>query len=266
MVRKVFLLKLMFLTFLLLLSCRVPSDDGASKRPLTPKEEAAAGRLIHLGNKSFEEARYNDALDYYTSAITLFHGRDNSNLTSALYNRGLAYLKKGSYERAIIDFSSVLEINPTDGRAYYNRGNAFALANSHERAIDDYSRAIALNPGKAYLYYSRGLAYQEVQQYYERAIEDFKQAVVLNPEDKKSYCFLGITYYKMKNYREAQKYFGKALSIDPGYAEAITGRGQAYLRQGKMEKALSDYRKACDMGDDTGCIMLELLARKKPEP
>jgi tetratricopeptide (TPR) repeat protein len=261
MARKLFAVTSILLVVLLLLSCRMPWDE----KPYGPEEEATVKRLITLGNHSFEEAQYEAALRYYASAIELLQGRGESNLINAHYNRGLAYLKKGGYESAISDFTRVIQMNPKDSRAYYNRGNALALTNLHERAINDYSRAIELDPEKAYLYYSRGLTYQEERESYERAIDDFKTAITLNPEDKKSYCFLGITHYKKKDYRKAQQYFGKALSIDPAYAEAMTGRGQAYLRSGKMKNALSDFKKACDMGDEAGCTMLELLTREKPE-
>jgi len=265
MARKLFAATAILLVMLFLLSCRVPWDERASKAPFGPRDEAMVKRLINLGNHSFEKAQYEAAVNYYGDAIELLQGREGSNLINAHYNRGLAHFKKGSYESAIRDFTRVIQLNPNDGRAYYNRGNALALTNFQERAIDDYSRAIALNPEKAYLYYCRGLTYQEEKEYYDRAIDDFKKAVTINPEDKKSYCFWGITHYKKKEYREAQRCFGKALSIDPAYAEAITGRGQAYLRSGKTEKALSDFKKACDMGDDTGCTMLKLLTSKKPD-
>jgi tetratricopeptide (TPR) repeat protein len=263
MIRKLFAATSILLLLLLLLSCRVPSDEKTSKSPFGRQGEETVKRLINLGNDSFEKAQYEAAVDYYGKAIQLLQDEEDSNLINAHYNRALAYLKKGGYENAISDFTRVIQMNPNDGRAYYNRGNALALTNLHERAINDYSRAIELDPEKAYLYYSRGLTYQEKKEYYDKAIDDFKQVIKINPEDKKAYCFLGITHYKKQDYREAQKYFGEAIFIDPNYAEAIAGRGQAYLRSGKTQKALSDFKKACDMGEYTGCTMVELLSKVK---
>ncbi len=266
MTRKTVIFASILLVMLIAVSCEWPTgkkafkEDSLSRETLKEVED-----LINHGNLTFEEKEYENAAMYYTRAIEDLEGSKNSNLVTAHYNRGLAYLKEGNYDRAIDDFTVVVQLTPNDDRAYYNRGNALALKNFHERAINDYSQAIELSPEKAYLYYSRGLAYQEEEEYYDRAIDDFTTAVTLNPNDKKSYCFLGITHYKKKEYRAAQKYFGKALSIDPAYAEAVAGRGQAYLRSGKMEKALSDFKTACDMGDETGCTMLQLLTQKKAE-
>jgi len=264
MARKLFAI-ISILLVMFLLSCRLPWDKKSSKAPFGPREEATVKRLINQGNSSFERAQYEIAIDSYGSAIALLENQSASNLINAHYNRGLAYLKQGGYESAISDFTRVIELDPNDSLAYYNRGNALALTEFHKNAIDDYSRAIELSPEKASLYYSRGLTYQEDSATYDRAIDDFTKAISLNPEDKKSYCFLGITLYKKKNYRAAQKYFGKAISIDPAYAEAVTGRGQAYLRAGNMKKALEDFNDACDMGDDTGCTMLKLLTLENPE-
>ncbi|MEA3470243.1 MAG: tetratricopeptide repeat protein [Thermodesulfobacteriota bacterium] len=266
MIRKIFISASIILIMLIAVSCEWPTGGTPFTDNSLPRDKLeAVERLINHGNLAFEKKQYENAAIYYTKAIKELEGSENSNLVTAYYNRGLAYLKKGSYESAIRDFTKVVQLNPNDGRAYYNRGNALALINFYERAIADYSRAIAISPEKASLYYSRGLTYQEKREYYDRAIDDFKKAVTINPGDKKSYCFLGITHYKKKDYREAQKYFGKALSIDPNYAEAVMGRGQAYLRSGKIEQSLSDFKKACDMGEDTGCTMLELLTTKKSD-
>lgn len=262
MARKLFIIQSILFVLLIFISCEKTPETRQSSQD---KGEMVK-RLLNLGNESFEKARYDNAITCYGRAIEQLHGSEDSNLINAYYNRGLASFKKGDYERAIEDFTNVVRLNPNDDRAYYNRGNALALKKFYEQAIEDYSRAIAINPEKAYLYYSRGLTYQEKKEYYDKAIDDFQQAIKINPEDKKAYCFLGITHYKKQDYRKAQKYFGEAIFIDPNYAEAIAGRGQAYLRSGKMGKALSDFKKACDMGEDTGCTMLELLSKVKKGP
>lgn len=36
-------------------------------------------------------------------------------------------------------------------------------------------------------------------------------------------------------------------------------RGSAFLRQGNMELAISDFRKACEFGDNNGCNALKTI-------
>jgi tetratricopeptide (TPR) repeat protein len=77
----------------------------------------------------------------------------------AYYNRGVAWQKKGDYDRAITDYTKAIEINPGDALAYYNRGNAYQGKGQYERAISDYNKAIELNPKFAEAYVNLGGAY-----------------------------------------------------------------------------------------------------------
>jgi tetratricopeptide (TPR) repeat protein len=266
MIKRVCIASVVVLLSLFFASCEKPPEKkamtGAAKSNI---RTVSIQYLIKYGNLNFEKKQYKRAVSYYTKVIKVLGSSNDSNLVNAVYNRGLAYLKMGMLDRAVEDFSSVIQISPTDYRAYYNRGNVLALKNFHDRAIEDYTRAIEINSGMAELYYNRGLTYQENSTQYDRAIEDFKMALTIQPEDAKSYCFLGITYYKKHQYQTSAQYFSRAIDIDPNYAQAVTGRGQAFLRSGKTERALSDFKKACDMGEDTGCTMLELLTIKKHE-
>lgn len=217
--------------------------------------------LLNLGNRHLETGRYERAIQNYSKVSEVLMETDNPNLVTAYFNRGLAYHLNGDYDKAIEDFDRVITMNPEDDKAFYYRGNAHALQRSADKALEDYSRAIRLNPDDARLYYYRGLAYQENPATLDLAVDDFKRAIALDPSDAKTHCFLGIVYYKQQQYRTAAKYFGMAIDIDPLYGEAYTGRGQAYLRAGHMDKALEDFRRACEKGERTGCTMIEFLAK-----
>lgn len=41
--------------------------------------------------------------------------------THAFHNRGISYDKKGEYELAIRDFSTVIDIDPSNANAFFNR-------------------------------------------------------------------------------------------------------------------------------------------------
>ena len=73
------------------------------------------------------------------------------------YNKlGIAYAKKGQYDRAISNFSKALEMNPRDIRAYRNRGHAYAEKGQYDQAISDYTKALEMNPRDARAYNSLG--------------------------------------------------------------------------------------------------------------
>ena len=76
----------------------------------------------------------------------------------AYNNRGVAYYKKGDYDRAIADYNEALRLDPKDASAYNNRGSAYAGEGDHDRAIADYNEALRLDPKYVYAYYNRGSA------------------------------------------------------------------------------------------------------------
>jgi tetratricopeptide (TPR) repeat protein len=62
------------------------------------------------------------------------------------YHRGLACYTVGQYDRAIADFSRLIELNNQDYRAYAARGSAFLKKNNRENAKEDYDKALKFAP------------------------------------------------------------------------------------------------------------------------
>ena len=62
----------------------------------------------------------------------------------AHYNRGLAYARKGEYDRAIQAYNQALTLKPNLDPAYYNRGVAYARKGEYRRAESDFSKALTL--------------------------------------------------------------------------------------------------------------------------
>ena len=59
---------------------------------------------------------------------------------------GLAYAQQGEYERAIVEFSAVVQSDPTRAAAYVYRGDALRLKGEYDRALNDYTQALRLHP------------------------------------------------------------------------------------------------------------------------
>ena len=96
----------------------------------------------------------------------------NTSVAKAFDNRGVAYMRKGDYDRAIRDYDDALRLNPNSANAFYNRGLTNRLKGDYDHAIQDYNQALRLKPGDADSFYGRSLAYAHNGDYL-RAAADY---------------------------------------------------------------------------------------------
>ena len=100
------------------------------------------------------------------------------NLAVAFTNRGLAYKRKGQWDRAIADFSEAIRLKPDFAEAFNNRGNIYYGKGQFDRAIKDYDKAIHLKPEDGQIFADRGLAYEK-KGAPDQALRDFTRARAL---------------------------------------------------------------------------------------
>lgn len=84
-----------------------------------------------------------------------------ANIATAFFNRGLVYVTKGQYDRALRDYDAAIQLRPKDSRAYLNRGIAHATKGQPDRASRITIRSSACRPrGQRVLPPRRGLRRQ----------------------------------------------------------------------------------------------------------
>lgn len=110
-------------------------------RQATDEEKAEAEKLKSQGNDLMKQEKYDDAIDYYSKAITL-DGRN-----AVFYsNRAAAYSKVNEHEKSIEDCKVAIAIDPQYSKAYGRMGLAYASLNDFQSAKDCYSKALSLDP------------------------------------------------------------------------------------------------------------------------
>jgi len=162
------------------------------------------------------------------------------------FNRGVAYFDKKDYDRAVVDFTQAIRLNPNDAFAYSYRGRAYAGKRDYDRAIADCTEAIRLDQNLATAYSGRGYAYERKRNY-DRAIADLTQAIRLDQNLAVAYNSRGNAYNNdvKRDYDRAIADYTQAIKIDPNYAIAYSNRGNAYS-EGKRDydRAIADHNQA----------------------
>ncbi|MBU1343949.1 MAG: tetratricopeptide repeat protein [Proteobacteria bacterium] len=139
-----------------------------------------------------------------------------------------------------------LLLNPSDLGAVRLRGDAYSELKQNEKAVKDYS--ILINSGKAdyTLFLKRGKALHALGQY-EDALSDFDNSIVLNPKNAWGYHRKADVLSALKKYNEALNNFSVAISLLPDDPGVYTCRGRVYRNQNQNEKALEAFNKAIEM-------------------
>lgn len=159
---------------------------------------------------------------------------------------GLAghYFNEGDYRAAAVVFERLMGAKP-DGRSYIVAHLGFAgccyLLDDYEGAADIYRKTIRLEPDtdlNSYAHLCLALCYEK-QDDYDESVRLLERAVELTPYNGSSHYFLGEAYLGRK---ERWRRLGTAPD------EQVFG---------EVSKALSQFRRAADLGNEDAKRRLE---------
>jgi tetratricopeptide (TPR) repeat protein len=140
-------------------------------------------------------------------------------LATAFDNRGVAYRRKGEYDRALQDYEQAIQLNPSNATAYNNRGIIYRIKGEYARAIADYDEAIWLKNGDyPAAYYNRALAYADKGEY-ELSLGDFDVVMRFNPRNALALYARGLTLLKKGDTEAGKNDISAAKAINPNIAE-----------------------------------------------
>lgn len=124
--------------------------------------------------------RWDELIPVYTEIIAL--EQEPLDKARAYVQRGIAYGKNSEYDKAIVDFTKALKLEPNNMFACCNRGLAYLEKGAPDQAIADFNKALGLqlpDTMRAKVYFDRGNAYF-LKGYDDQAIEDFSKMLELS--------------------------------------------------------------------------------------
>ncbi len=189
---------------------------------------------------------------------------------------GRAYAKTGQNEDAVRCFDHVLEQDPENVTALAELTPVLFATGGQQRAIGLLEQAVARHPVNALLLTNLGNAYLQ-QGNVARAQQLLQRSLEVDPEDAEAENLLGLASLRLgdsaraENYfresirlnprnavaqnnlgnllsghsnAEAEYHFERAITIDPGYAEAHHGYGLVLILNHQYPQALNQLQEA----------------------
>lgn len=233
--------------------------------PMTPQQRAIEEK--DKGNASFKAEDYQGALHHYSRAIEIV-----PNLTAAIANRALVYIKMGKFSLAEKDTDNILKNNPRDTKALLRRGLARKSLGRFDEAATDFQNVLKLD--KANREAQSSLAECQKMKVSGAASPSSSNFKEEDPGviDAKTLAHIGelkaqgIELFKAAKYVEAVKYFSDALKECPQEAvetraSLLNNRAGCYKQIQQDVDVIKDCTAALAMTKDKTKTFKALLRR-----
>ena len=213
-----------------------------------PRMDANVEVLYELGQLEERENRYRSAIDYYTRAV-----KKSPGYSKAYLRRGGMYLLLNEENLAIKDFDKVVTLDSKNNDAVFFRGCAYANISDYQKAAMDFETLLQRNAMDERATYS--LALVELQQRkYEDVLIRMNGLVLRYPSKSQYYAKRADVEELMGKLAEADADWGKAMDLSLKNVELLERYVAFLLRQGRKEDAL----KAVERVENTGVPYTEL--------
>jgi tetratricopeptide (TPR) repeat protein len=148
----------------------------------------------------------------------------------------------GEYEKAADEYTSSLNLEPTDDVSYVGLATAYEKLGRPGDAERTYLRAIDMRPHYWAVYNTLGRHYYRLGRF-DDAARMFQQVVALAPDSFWGHSSLGAVYFMIDRIDEAIASFQQSLSIRRNYV-AASNLGTLYYFEGDYERSADAFRQA----------------------
>lgn len=143
---------------------------------------------------------------------------------------GQASRANTDYERSLALFQQASELRPLDTSITLDKASVLFEKGNFVEGIAELERAVELEPGSASARIALILGYFQTQQS-EKALASAVVLSQVQPDNHNAFTLQGLAYVFMKQIKKAKLAFNKALSIQPGDANASQNLAALVLQQ-----------------------------------
>ncbi|MCQ2138116.1 MAG: TIGR02281 family clan AA aspartic protease [Bacteroidales bacterium] len=225
-------------------------------------------RAIELYDKVESEYGTDKSLSYYKSVCYSEMGDmknalkeinraiEQSGDNTFIVNRGDIYRGMSQYDKAIADYMTAMEEDPSSGYEYYAIGWCYELQEDKVKAMDYYNQGIDLCKTEPYLFVSRADLLKEMGRT-EEAAKDYEKVLELDKDAEDGSC-RHYALHGLGRDDEAIEWIDKMVEAEPYNNGNLYDKACLLARMGKLDDALEalecafrkGYRKFSHMEHD----------------
>lgn len=201
------------------------------------------------GDKSFEENRYRNALEYYSNLVRI---RPKNALFWNI--KGKILIRLGRHEEAIFCYDQAIEYDPSEMVYKENKYYACICLKQYDKALEGYLSLIKNNNQidvkRLAKYYSGAADALFHLEQYDQAYEYCQKAIVYNKENFWAHNGLGNYHFIKGNYENAVDEYKKAYQYDRFYSNTFIFKQAVILKQclAQDQEANLLFRQAIEQG------------------
>ncbi|MBI5554613.1 MAG: tetratricopeptide repeat protein [Elusimicrobia bacterium] len=162
------------------------------------------------------------------------------------HNIGIAYSKMRSWEDAIQEFQTSINLNPFFVMNRYFLGNVYndrGQPGDDQHALQCYDEVLARAPYYVMVHYQRGVVYMKTRNFQE-SLREFGKALKLDPVYPLTYFRIGLIFIELNNLDKALLNFEQAAKLNPEASDIYVNIGNVYLLKNMLSTAENNYRQA----------------------
>ncbi len=194
------------------------------------------------GNAELNNRMFVNAIHFFTKSIDV---RPNCPATWA--QRGSAYHAVGNPESAEYNFNQALSLDENFIPALSGMGMVAEKQGRFDVAMEYYEKAYVLNKEVGNLlinaYESKALAYIQKKEF-DSAVALLRLCFTISKDRIFTYVLLGNVYLVKTEFSQAINYFDTAIKLNGNNPLALTGKGEALLKQNRLDEAFPLLEKA----------------------
>ncbi len=169
-----------------------------------------------------------------------FYKLDQGSFAQSHFGLGNIYLKKGDFEKALFQYQTALEKNPSLPRAHLNRGVIFFKMGNYSQAENQFLEEIKVNPQEEKAYNNLSVLYR-LQGKSSQALEYAQEAIRLRPNYSFAYLNLSSAYQSQRKLNQAESILVQATQILPEATFIRYNLAILYQKTSELEKAQEQY-------------------------